>query len=77
MNTKESKEDADVRTVRTRGEWQTTTPRQLTATPSDAHGCASTQEITRLINQRNETDFARKASQSGGNLAVVRAPCVV
>lgn len=40
--------------------------------PPHARGCAPGQEITRLINQRNEQDFARKASQSGGSLAVVR-----
>jgi hypothetical protein len=28
--------------------------------------------VTRLINERNETDFARKASQSGGSLTLVR-----
>ena len=31
------------------------------------------QEVTRLINERNEADFARKASQSGGSLTLVRA----
>ena len=30
------------------------------------------QEVTRLINERNEADFARKASQSGGSLTLVR-----
>ena len=30
------------------------------------------QEITRLINERNESEFARKATQSGGSLTVVR-----
>ena len=30
------------------------------------------QEITRLINERNEVEFARKATQSGGSLTVVR-----
>jgi hypothetical protein len=29
--------------------------------------------VTRLINERNEADFARKATQSGGSLTVVRA----
>ena len=31
------------------------------------------QEVTRLINERNESDFARKASQSGGSLTLARA----
>jgi hypothetical protein len=37
-------------------------------------GCAprAAQEITRLINERNEADYARKATQSGGSLTVVR-----
>jgi hypothetical protein len=30
------------------------------------------QEISRLINQRNEESFARKATQSGGGLSLVR-----
>ena len=33
---------------------------------------AAAQEVTRLINERNETNFARKASQSGGSLTLVR-----
>ena len=31
------------------------------------------QEVTRLINERNEAEYARKATQSGGSLTVVRA----
>jgi hypothetical protein len=34
---------------------------------------ARAQDVTRLINERNEADFARKACQSGGSLTVVRA----
>jgi len=30
------------------------------------------QDITRLINERNELEYARKATQSGGSLTVVR-----
>ncbi len=30
------------------------------------------QDVTRLINERNESEFARKATQSGGSLTVVR-----
>jgi len=37
------------------------------------HPSAITQEISRLINQRNEETFARKATQSGGGLSLVRA----
>lgn len=33
-----------------------------------------TQELTRLINANNESAVASKAQQSGGHLAVVKAP---
>jgi hypothetical protein len=75
VNTKESKEDADVRTVRPASGWQRQAAPQRDTRPRPHAAVRPTQEITRLINQRNETDFARKASQSGGNLAVVRAVC--